>query len=619
MNPPPVTQQASAEQGPPNEAFLDAVASELKIEAGALRRVVQRLDDGESAPFIARYRRDDTGGLDEATISKARQRLLHERRLAERKASILRSLEGQAKLTDDLRMRLATADSLHKLEDLYLPLKPRKASPASEAIQRGLGTLVDEIVTESPATANLDARLADFVDIDKKVANAADALAGAGTILTERFSEDAEVRAAVRGVLQATGRLVCRRRAGVADKKAEPYKGYFEYKASLDKTPAHRVMAINRGERAGALDVVIEADAKAAVKLATELLVDPTHAHAEFLQGCAAEAVRRLVLPSLSDEARRELDDDAQEHSLAVFARNLKNLLLAPPLPGRRVLGIDPGYKTGCHVAALDEAGGVLATTPVTVVGSDEEVAASRKKLAELVTVHRIDLIAIGNGKACRPTEEFVAAMLAEELTDADTRYAIVNEAGASVYSTSTIGREELPDLDAPARCAVSIGRRLQDPLAELVKIDPASVGVGLYQHDLRTKPMTDALEEVVASCVSHVGVDANTASAALLRYVGGLNQLTARRLCEARQVNGPLASREAIREAAGLNEKQFRLAAGFLKVTGGYEPLDATWVHPDHYATARQLLVALEVDAPALLTDDGAERFRGLSETRDR
>ena len=618
---PECTDQA-AQPSEPTASGYDAAAARLKLDAGVVQRVAALLDVGAAPPFIARYRRDETDALTEDQIVAIRDVVRDDRGLAERKQSILRSLEGQSKLSEELRTEIEQAETLHRLDDLYLPFKPIKQSPAAEARDQGLGPLADEILADATATKDLDARLADFVDEDKKVADAASALAGAGLILAEQFSEHAGVRGAVRRVVASSGMLVCRRIEGggkKAEKKAEAFKGYFDFREELSKLPAHRVMAINRGERAGVLAVTIECDQDAAIKQAQELLVDPTHTHADFLLGCAADAVTRLVLPSLEEEARRNLNESAESHSLEVFARNLRQLLMAPPLPGKRVLGVDPGYKNGCQVAALDESGAVLATGVVAVVGSEEETKASRGQLAGLITEHRIDLIALGNGKACRPTEEFIASILADELKETETRYAIVNEAGASVYSTSTICREELPDLEPPARCAVSIGRRLQDPLAELVKIDPASVGVGLYQHDVRAKPMNDALEEVVSSCVCAVGVDLNTASAAVLRYVTGLNPLKARRLVEHRQEHGPYKERAKLREAASLADAAFEQAAGFLKITGGANPLDATWVHPESYDAASKLLEGLGVDAAELLTDAGAAKFREAAAASNR
>ncbi len=370
------------------------------------------------------------------------------------------------------------------------------------------------------------------------------------------------------------------------------------------------MLAINRGERAKVLKVGLACDNAAIEQGAVERLVPAEHRHRELLIGCVKDAINRLVLPSLEREARRELTEKAENHGVVVFARNLRKLLLQPPLASKRVLAIDPGYKNGCKTAAIDQFGQVLETGLFHVVGSEEAAAAARVKIVEMFTKHELHLIAIGNGSACRATEELVAQVLGTELADKDAAYIIVNEAGASVYSTSAIGREEFPDLEAVQRSAVSIGRRLQDPLSELVKIDAGSIGVGLYQHDNKEKHLRDSLDEVVQSCVSFVGVDVNTASAALLRYVAGLNQLTARRILEHRATNGPFQKRDQLKSVSGIGEATFVQAAGFLKITGGDEPLDCTWVHPESYDAARRLLEKLGVDAATLRTAETAAKF---------
>jgi protein Tex len=379
------------------------------------------------------------------------------------------------------------------------------------------------------------------------------------------------------------------------------------------------VLAINRGERAKVLRVRIDADTEAIEKLAIEFLVPEVHAHKEFLTGCVRDALSRLLLPSLEREARRELTENAETHAIEVFGRNLKNLLLQPPLHGKRVLAVDPGYKNGCKLAALDEFGALLTHDLIFVVGSDEQKTAGRTKLAELIRQHDLNVIAIGNGTACRQIEQLIAEILAGELQEQDVHYVVVNEAGASVYSTSEIGREEFPDCDAIQRSAVSIGRRLQDPLSELVKIDPASIGVGLYQHDARAKHLRDTLDDVVQSCVSFVGVELNSASTPLLRYVSGMNQLTARRVYEHRQQHGPFRSRKQLLEVSGLGNATFVQAAGFLKIVGGDHPLDATWIHPENYAAAERLLQKLGIDPASVAGGDHAARIREAIAPLDR
>lgn len=594
------------------------LARELELSPDAVARTVALLDEGNTVPFITRYRRDQTGGLDEQQIAHIRDSVLRLRQLEERKQTILRSIESQNKLTDDLRREIEHADSVKRLEDLYLPYRPKKQSLATRAREQGLGPLAEEILAGAKECADLDVRAADFVNPDKGVTDAALALLGAGHILAEEFSERADLRQRVRKLYRKSGRLVSTKIED-DEKKNRHYRDYLDFREAVHHIPPHRVLAINRGERANVLRVKVEADESAIEALALELLVPAEHPHKEFLVGCVKDALARLVLPSLEREIRRDLTDKAELHAVEVFAKNLRNLLLQPPLTGKRVLAVDPGYKNGCKLAALDEFGSLLEHDLIHIVGSDEQKAASRAKLVELIKKHSLNVIAVGNGTACRQTEQLIAEILSNELASDDVHYAVVNEAGASVYSTSEIGREEFPQCDALERSAISIGRRLQDPLSELVKIDPASIGVGLYQHDTRAKHLRDTLDDVVQLCVSFVGVDLNSASSALLRYVSGMNQLTARRVYEHRQQNGPYQSRQQLMDVNGFGEATFVQAAGFLKIDKGNEPLDATWIHPENYAAARKLLEKLGVE-PVSLTEPGtADRIRALVAPLDR
>ncbi|HEX4413889.1 MAG TPA: Tex-like N-terminal domain-containing protein [Lacipirellulaceae bacterium] len=591
---------------------------ELGIDQDKIARTVALLDDGNTVPFITRYRRDQTGGLDEEQIGRIRESITKLRLLDERKQTILRSIESQHALTDELREQIARADSVKRLEDLYLPYRPKKQTLATKAHEQGLAPLAKEILTQDKAAADLDKRAADFINADKGIPDAATALLGAGHILAEQFSEDPEVRQKVRKVYRKTGKL---NSAKLEDnpKKNQQFHDYLDFREPLSRIPPHRVLAINRGERAKVLRVQVEADAAAIEELGIEQLVPADHAHKDFLTGCVRDALSRLILPSLEREARRELTEKAETHGVEVFARNLRNLLLQPPLPGRRVLAVDPGYKNGCKLAALDEFGKLLAHDVMYVIGSDEQKAAGRAKLVEFITNHNVSVIAIGNGTACRQMEQLIAEVLATELTDQDVHYVVVNEAGASVYSTSEVGREEFPECDAIQRSAISIGRRLQDPLSELVKIDPASIGVGLYQHDARAKHLRDSLDDVVQSCVSFVGVELNSASTPLLRYVSGMNQLTARRVYEHRQTNGPFKSRQQLLEVSGLGNATFVQSAGFLKIVGGDQPLDATWIHPENYEAAGKLLAKLGIDPTTVASGASAVQIRDAVASLDR
>ena len=508
---------------------------------------------------------------------------------------------------------------LRRLEDLYLPFKPKKQSLAAKAREQGLEPLANEIEQATVSAEDLDRRAADFINEDKKVPDAALTLVGAGHILAERFSEQADLRQLIRKIYRKSSKLTAAQ-VSETHKKNSLFKDYFTFSELTSKIPPHRVLAINRGERAKVLRVGVECDREEIVAAAEQAALTPDHPHFTFLRGCLHDAIDRLILPSLERELRRELTDKAEGHAVEVFARNLRNLLLQPPVPGRRVLAIDPGYKNGCKLAMLDEHGGKMALGLIHIVGSEEQQAQAREQLIAMIREHSPQVIAIGNGSACRPTEHLVSDLLATELADSDVRYVIVNEAGASVYSTSPIGREEFPDCEAIDRSAISIGRRLQVPLSELVKIDPASIGVGLYQHDAKPAHLRDTVDETVRLCVSFVGVDVNTASAPLLRNVAGLNQLVARRILEYRTEHGPFRSRQGLREVKGLGEQTFIQAAGFLKIEGGENPLDATWVHPESYPAAERLLARLGIPLADVGKEGWSERFaQALSQQADR
>ena len=502
---------------------LAPLASRLSLPLVQVESAVRLLDAGNTIPFITRYRKDQTGGLDEQQIRDVQEHVNRLRMLAERKQTILRSIDSQGKLTSELAAAIESADSIKRLEDLYLPYKPKKQSLATIARERKLEPLAEEILKANPAAANLDARAADFIDADRQVNTVADVLLGVGHILAEDFSERADLRGRLRKIVKRTGQFVSTK-TEIAEQQGKEFRDYFEFKESLNKLPPHRVLAINRGERAKVLRVKIEADEKALLAETEAILAPAEHPHVEFLRACGRDALERLVLPSLEREIRREMTEAAEAHAVNVFARNLRNLLLLPPVSGRRVLAVDPGFKSGCKLAALDEFGNLLDQAVIHLVGKEERKLEGRKKLVELIKQHNLVVMALGNGTACRETEELLGELLANELKDDGVAYVIVNEAGASVYSTSPLGREELPQFDATLRSAISIGRRLLDPLSELVKIDPGSLGVGLYQHDVKAKHLRTSLDAVVESCVNYVGVDVNTASPALLRYVSGLN-----------------------------------------------------------------------------------------------
>ncbi|NLS91058.1 MAG: S1 RNA-binding domain-containing protein [Planctomycetaceae bacterium] len=840
----------------------------LGIQLGQVQAALELLDEGNTVPFITRYRKDQTGGLDEEKIRLIQDRLDKMRLLSERKQTILRSIESQGKLTEELEKRIRSANTAKRLEDLYLPYKPKKQTLAQLARSRGLELLADEILNRSPGCSDLDRRAADFVNPDRGVPTAAEALLGAGHILAERISEDVELRQRLREIMQRSGRIAsCRtggedkpaetapaakpprplatpaadsttpaeesaesmfsaeppesdqtpdaqapmglaqtpppvsetestrsgsspgdavqapepkveseataaadlshaaeppvsaesvpsketpnppeddqpgsgmgggpegspeketeetsheesrlpvdaaasvepnppapheapvvasesetatpaetvtseaspvpdtvvpepsapetssavspdakaaqpavapppdaratapsrpapKRKGTrksnAERKAErkrqkkhkaeekrqkAFSDYFNYSEDLRKIPPHRVLAINRGERGKVLRVKIESDLEAMTKVVDELSVPTDHPHSDFLKGCARDALTRLILPGLERESRRELTERAESHAVGVFAKNLRNLLLQPPVHNRRVLAVDPGFKSGCKLVALDQFGNVLAQAVIYLIGKPERKEESQSTVRELMERFKLTVVAIGNGTACRDAEDFFGEILNEAPEGSDWAYVIVNEAGASVYSTSSAGREEFPEYDATVRGAISIGRRLQDPLSELVKIDPANIGVGLYQHDVKAKHLRESLDDVVSSCVNYVGVDVNTASPALLRYVSGLNQLTARRVYEHRMQNGPFRNREQLRNVTGFGDAAFVQSAGFLKIARGDNPLDGSWIHPESYDVARRVLERLGCQVDDLANRD---RLKALSE----
>jgi uncharacterized protein len=628
---------------------LRPLAAELHLDPKSVLAVVDLLDNGNTVPFITRYRKDQTGGLNEDVIRAVQSRVEKLRLLAQRKQTILKSIESQQKLTPELAEAIDKADSFRRLEDLYLPFKPKKQTLATIARERGLELLADEIQAAADACANLDERAKDFANSDRQVPTAADALLGAGHIVAERFSERTDVRERLRAIVERTGRLVStkiapaepvpaatpatappptaengqpapepapqpRQKGRNRNKKQrnpDAFRDFFNYTEAVGKVPPHRVLALNRAERARAVRVKIEADAAEMQKIVDELLVPPGHPHADFLRGCAQDALARLILPSLEREIRRDLTDHAEAQAVAVFARNLRNLLLQPPVRERRVLAIDPGYKSGCKVVALDQIGNPLAHDVVHVVSKgDEKRAAAKAKLVELANQHNCSVVAIGNGSGCRDAEALVAEIIAENATAQPLAYVIVNEAGASVYSASPVGREEFPQFDATVRGAISIGRRLLDPLSELVKIEPANIGVGMYQHDVKAKHLQASLDAVVQSCVNYVGVDANTASVSLLRYVSGLNQLTARRFVEYRQQHGPFKSRSEFLQVPNLGDATYVQAAGFLRLSGSENPFDATWIHPESYEVAEKVLARAGLTREELVDRQQAERL---------
>lgn len=590
--------------------IITTIAQELSLKADQVASTVQLFDEDNTMPFIARYRKEVTGGLDEEQLRTIEARLKYLRHLEERKETVLKSIAEQGKLTPELEARIRTAMVLQEVEDLYLPYKPKRRTRATVARERGLEPLADLILAQEVTEGMLE----DFAQhyLSEEVPTVEYAYAGARDIVAEVVSEDADLRKAVRERTFDKGLLVC----AVADASLDPqgkYQMYYEYSEPLKAMPPHRLLAINRGEKEGALKFKVEAPVNDIVAEAEgRYLKNERSIFAPQVREAAADGYKRLVAPSIERELRGTSTDEADDHAIKVFATNLRNLLLQPPLRGKSVMGIDPGYRTGCKVALVDETGKFLGGMTIYPHEPQKQWDKARELLVNLITRGNVDVIAIGNGTASRETEALAAEVIAEAGRGA---YVIVNEAGASVYSASPLAREELPDMDVSMRGAVSIARRLQDPLAELVKIEPRSVGVGLYQHDVDQKKLAEALDAVVESAVNHVGVDLNTASPSLLQYVSGINKRVATAIVRHRDERGPFKGREELMKVKGIGEKAFEQSAGFLKIPDGESPLDNTFIHPESYPVVERLFALMGVQGNE---PDLAQRVRAFRADND-
>jgi uncharacterized protein len=572
--------------------IITIIAQELGLKADQIARTVQLLDEDNTVPFIARYRKEITGGLDEEQLRAIQARLKYLRHLEERKETVLKSIAEQDKLTPELEARIRAAMVLQEVEDLYLPYKPKRRTRATIAREQGLEPLAELILAQEITEGTLEQFALDY--LSEEVPTVEDAYAGARDIVAEVVSEDADLRKRVRERTFDQGRLVC----AVADASLDPqgkYQMYYEYSEPLKGVRPHRLLAVNRGEKDGVLKVKVEAPVdEIMTTVEGRYLKNKRSIFAAQAREAAADGYKRLIAPSIERELRGSSTDEADDHAIKVFATNLRNLLLQPPLRGKRVMGIDPGYRTGCKVALVDETGKFLGGTTIYPHEPQKQWDEAREMLVSLVTKGNVEVIAIGNGTASRETE----ALAAEVITEAERgAYVIVNEAGASVYSASPLAREELPDMDVSMRGAVSIARRLQDPLAELVKIEPRSVGVGLYQHDVDQKKLAETLDAVVESAVNHVGIDLNTASPALLQYVSGINKRVAKAVVRHRDEHGTFKSRHELKKVKGIGDKGFEQSAGFLKIPAGENPLDNTFIHPESYPVVERLFALMDVE----------------------
>ncbi len=569
------------------------LAAEFGVKEEYVGNIVSLLDEGDTVPFIARYRKEMHGAMDDQTIRKLADRLVYLRNLVSRKEEVKSAIAAQGKLTPALEKEIDDAPTLAETEDLYRPYKQKRRTRATVARERGLEPLADALFAQSPSCPDPLRAAEAYVNAEAGVPDAASALGGAADIVAERISDDAAVRKAVRDFWAKYGRLSAS--AAKKDPEDTVYRNYYAFSSAVSAIRGHQVLAVNRGEREGVLKVTVEADRDAAVGIVCRRVVKRTPcASSAFVRAAAEDAYDRLIAPSAEREVRAMLTESAAEGAIGQFALNLKPLLMQPPVKGFVTMGLDPGYRMGCKVAVVDGTGKVLDTAVVYPTHGERQKRECIQTLTRLVKKHGVSHIAIGNGTASRETERMTAELIEQLGKDANVSYAIVNEAGASVYSASPLGAKEFPEYDVNLRSAVSIARRLQDPLAELVKIDPKSIGVGQYQHDMPQNRLSAALDGVVEDCVNAVGVDVNTASASLLSHVSGLNAATAERVVKYREEHGLFRARGELLNVKGLGAKAFEQCAGFLRVPESDEVLDNTAVHPESYGAAKKLLSLL-------------------------
>ena len=590
--------------------IIGKLSSEFGLRREQAENTIKLIDEGNTIPFIARYRKEVTGGLTDVVLRDLDERLKYLRGLEERKEEVIRLIEEQGKLTDELKGKIESAEVLQRVEDLYKPFRQKKATRASKAKERGLEPLASVILAQSKNAPELREAAKSFVNPEKEVNTPEDAVQGACDIIAEMMSEDADVVSAVRDKTFTLGKI--------ATEAADPeektvYDMYYGSSEPLSKIPNHRVLAINRGEKEKKLKVHVDVDEERILPILEKRYIRKNAPFEEVLEETAEDAYKRLIAPSAEREMRNQLTEKAETEAIKVFAKNTEKLLMAPPVRGKKVISIDPGYRTGCKVAVLSATGKLLAYTTIYPTQPKNDVAGTERILKKIIDKYGIDIIVIGNGTASRETEEVVADFLKKNGYD-NIKYTIVNEAGASVYSASKLASEEYPDLDVTTRGAMSLGRRLQDPLAELVKIDPKHIGVGQYQHDMNQKQLDAALTGVVENCVNRVGVDLNTASPALLSYIAGINAAVAKNIVAYREEHGRFESRKELLKVPKLGEKAFGQCAGFLRISGGKNPLDATSVHPESYAVAEMIMEKAGITAEDLAkggVSDIEERIR--------
>ncbi|KHD37147.1 hypothetical protein NL50_07425 [Clostridium acetobutylicum] len=567
------------------------LAEKLKINVNQVKNVIEMLDEGATVPFIARYRKERTGGLSDVTLRELNESLIYLRNLDDRKETVIKSIEEQGKLTDELKEKVLKAETMTEVEDLYRPYKPKKRTRATIALEKGLKSLADEILG-GKFKGDINEFASSFINEEKGVNTIEEALKGAEDIISEVISDNAEFRKWIRkytyknGVLETQG----------SSEEPTPYEMYYDFKEAVSKIPPHRVLAINRGEKEKILSVKIATDDEKIINYLVLNCLTGNEITDKYIEESVKDSLKRLIYPSIEREIRAELTEKGENSAIEIFKANLKALLMQPPIKGKAVLGYDPGFRTGCKIAVLDDTGKLLDTATVYATAPQNDVEGSIKTLKELIYKHNVGVVSLGNGTASRESEEVITRLLKEikEEKGIDVYYVIVSEAGASVYSASELAAKEYPDINVSLRGAISIGRRLQDPLSELVKIDPKSIGVGQYQHDVAPKKMDESLKGVVEDCVNNVGVDLNIATPSLLSYVSGINANIAKNIVDYREENGAFKNRKELLKVKRLGPKAFEQCAGFLRIMDGDEVLDNTSVHPESYKKAKELLKKL-------------------------
>ncbi|MCY7499005.1 Tex family protein [Bacillus altitudinis] len=592
-----------------SDFLLKQIATELKLSTKQIGSVIQLLEDGNTVPFIARYRKEQTGSLDEVQIQTISERYTYIQNVTNRKEEVIRLIAEQDKLTDELKQKIEQAHKLQEVEDLYRPFKQKRKTKANVAKAKGLEPLA-EYLLQLP-NDEIKKKASAFINEEKEVTTAEEALEGAQHIIAEQLADDPDMRKWIRSETYQKGSLVTSGKDVENDEK-NVYEMYYDYQEPIKKIVPHRVLAVNRGEKEGILKAAIEPPAEnIRFYLDKQVLKGKQTTARPYIEAAIDDAYKRLIQPSIEREIRKELTEKAEEQAIHIFAENLRKLLLQPPMKGKRVLGVDPAFRTGCKLAVVDDTGKVHHIGVIYPHPPVQKKAEAKQKVKEIIQSSNIEVIAIGNGTASRETEQFIADLIQE--LDQPVSYLIVNEAGASVYSASALAREEFPDLQVEERSAISIARRLQDPLAELVKIDPKSVGVGQYQHDVSQKQLNSSLTFVVETVVNQVGVNVNTASQALLQYVSGLSKAVAGNIVKRREEIGRFTSRKELKDIPRLGAKTYEQCIGFLRITDGQDPLDRTGIHPESYKETKQFLRMIKMTPDDLGTEQLKEKIAGV------